>query len=391
MNRNARDSRRRSDSWFKRQIHQRPLPAWLLVAIDVLLIGICLVVFALFHHVIPRRETSTGMVSSRYANETVGEEAAYKAETFPVANESGESVDSVVQGADDAAQETIVKEPEISSEPAAEEETVEMAPEATEIVEEVTGYFGNRFPDKFTDGKVIKTGSSYQSANVNIALSKHEYEGATFYYADIYVKDIECLRTEFADGQFSRGRTEWPVDMNRRAGGVLAVNGDYYGTRTDGVVIRNGELYRDKDVTMDVCVIYWDGIMETYSAHQFRARAAMESGAYQAWHFGPRLLDDEGKPLRNFSNASLGPKNPRTVLGYFEPGHYCFVVVDGRSSTSSGLTIKELAKLMSQIGCKRAYNMDGGATSMMVIGDKVVSNPYNGGRPSSDIILIADK
>ena len=138
-------------------------------------------------------------------------------------------------------------------------------------------------------------------------------------------------------------------------------------------------------------MLYWDGTMEVYGRKQFNAREAMEKGAYQAWHFGPNLLDEDGNPLKRFSDGSLGPNNPRTVLGYYEPGHYCFVVVDGRSSQSSGLTIKVLARLMSKLGCKRAYNLDGGNSSFMVIDDKVVNNPSGGGRASSDIVMIVDK
>ena len=131
--------------------------------------------------------------------------------------------------------------------------------------------------------------------------------------------------------------------------------------------------------------------METYSRNQFKAKEAIANGAYQAWSFGPDLLDDEGKARRRFSDGSLGPRNPRTVLGYYEPGHYCFVVVDGRSSSSEGLTIKVLAQVMSTLGCNRAYNLDGGNSSFMIFGSRTVNNPSGGGRASSDAIMIVNQ
>ena len=79
------------------------------------------------------------------------------------------------------------------------------------------------------------------------------------------------------------------------------------------------------------------------------------------------------------------------MLGYYEPGHYCFVVVDGRTSASEGLTIKVLAQLMQKLGCKRAYNLDGGNSSFMVLGTRTVNNPSGGGRASSDAIMIVDR
>ena len=137
-------------------------------------------------------------------------------------------------------------------------------------------------------------------------------------------------------------------------------------------------------------MLYWDGTMETYGTKKFDAEAAIAAGAYQAWNFGPRLLDSEGKAKKKF-NSDVGPTNPRTALGYFEPGHYCFVVVDGRSDDSGGLTLQELAKLMHELGCARAYNMDGGNTSVMVAGgNEIVNRPSGGGRPTTDIIAIVD-
>ncbi len=366
QNRYSRGARAGLGPWLKGQLARRPKPVWVLIVTDVLLAAISLVIFALFHHVLPRREDSTGVVSTRYGVEA----PAAPVQEYP----EDDGLPSLTSDA--------TAEPPGTEAPAA----VEPTPKAQARV----GDFSDRFEGMFTDGQVIKTDSSYQSANLHITLNQYEYEDAVYYLADIYIRDIECFKTAFAQDRFGRGLTEMPADINRRARGVIAVNGDYYGTRTDGVVIRNGELYRDKSLTMDVCALYWNGVMETYSNKQFNAREAIDQGCCQAWHFGPRLLDENGEPLTRFSNATVGPDNPRTVLGYYEPGHYCFVVVDGRSAVSEGLTIKELARLMSQLGCERAYNMDGGATSMLLVGDRVVSNPYKGGRPSSDIILIAD-
>ena len=80
-------------------------------------------------------------------------------------------------------------------------------------------------------------------------------------------------------------------------------------------------------------------------------------------------------------------KNPRSAIGYFAPGHYCFVVVDGRQKGySEGMSLDELASTLASLGCQTAYNLDGGATAMMVFQGKLVNQPTNGGRTSSDII-----
>jgi exopolysaccharide biosynthesis protein len=91
-------------------------------------------------------------------------------------------------------------------------------------------------------------------------------------------------------------------------------------------------------------------------------------------------------------NSSVNPSNPRTAVGYYEPGHYCFVVVDGRQpGYSDGYSTKELSELMFSLGCTVAYNMDGGKSSEMAFNGAFYNKPYHGGRGTSDILYIADE
>ena len=82
----------------------------------------------------------------------------------------------------------------------------------------------------------------------------------------------------------------------------------------------------------------------------------LEQGILQTWIFGPRLLDDNGNALANFDTWDYIKKvHPRTALGYYEPGHYCFVVVDGRQTGySRGMSLPELAKVFEDLGCTAA-------------------------------------
>jgi exopolysaccharide biosynthesis protein len=71
-----------------------------------------------------------------------------------------------------------------------------------------------------------------------------------------------------------------------------------------------------------------------------------------------------------------------------------FVVVDGRQpKISVGFSIDELAALMAKLGCVEAINLDGGGSSTMVAGGRVVNSPSDaaGERPVSDALLIFKK
>ena len=131
--------------------------------------------------------------------------------------------------------------------------------------------------------------------------------------------------------------------------------------------------------------------METYSPQEFSLETAVSRGAWQAWSFGPMLLDGEGNPLpdaRLNTSKNIRRANPRVGLGYYAPGHYCFIVVDGRTDEASGLTLEAFGQLFADLGCKAAYNLDGGRSSFMVYDGNVLNDPYKGGRSVSDCILL---
>ncbi len=270
--------------------------------------------------------------------------------------------------------------------PAQPEEQTPAQPEDTSM--------GAKFADKFT-ATAILTETGYSGPNVAFTVTEHtQGEGAdlvTYYVADIYIRHIECFRTAFAGDAFSKNVSEPILDIASRHNALLAVSGDYYG-RGNGPVIRNGELYRDTVGSSDVCVLYRDGTVQTFSKGQFVAETELARGAWQAWCFGPSLLTSDGTAKTDFnSTAYLSGEHPRCALGYYEPGHYALVVVDGRrDGHSRGVTLSELSELMQSLGCTAAYNLDGGRSAQMVMDDDIVNLPYKDGRDISDILYIGE-
>ena len=243
----------------------------------------------------------------------------------------------------------------------------------------------------FTSGEVISTDNCYKSEDISVTLTDYDVNGIVYHVEDIYVKNVENLRTAFADDSYGKGITEWPSSMTLRVNAVASINGDYYGTTSDsGAVIRNGILYRDNPDS-EVLVMYYDGTMKVISADDFDGESEIANGAYQAWCFGPSLLDSSGNAKTKFSmSGHMARENPRTFIGYYGAGHYCFVTIDGRSSESSGATLVEEAEIAEALGCKIAYNLDGGKTSYMSLNGETVNEPADGGRVCSDIIYIAE-
>lgn len=256
-----------------------------------------------------------------------------------------------------------------------------------------------KFAEHFTD-TVVSTDTTYSSPDLSVEVTQHTQgrgnDTVTYYVADVYMADLSSFQTEFAGGQYdANGQREHLDIMSQRVGAILAMNGDSYcfnRSHCNGLLVRNGTVYRNNPTTQDICVLYQDGTMATYSPNQFDPQAALEQGILHTWIFGPRLLDDRGKALKTFDTWDYIKKiHPRTALGYYEPGHYCFVVVDGRQSGySRGMSLPELAKVFEDLGCTAAYNMDGGHTVFMTLEDQYVNHSYKPSKTISDCICICE-
>ena len=249
--------------------------------------------------------------------------------------------------------------------------------------------------DKYFTKDVVITDNTYTSSKIAIKIDKVDTivnsRKVVYYVADIRLKDIHSLQTVFAEDKFGIGYTETVLSMATRNDAILAVNGDYYGLSKESVVIRNGSIYRENLDQYDILVLYYDGTMETIKPDDFNMDEVKAKSPYQVWTFGPSLLDENGKALNSFPEYSkILWGNPRTSIGYYESGHYVIITVDGRSEASTGLKMHELAEIYESLGCKVAYNLDGGKSSVMTFNGKIFNVPYQGGRKSSDTIIIKE-
>ena len=361
------------------------------ILIDLMCTGLVLVVFALFHHVLPRQQQGLGIVISN-PNRTETEEDA----SGSILPEGGQLTASA--GISDIPSAMSAKGGKggkgsgsggkgggtNSKGGSALTDDGSAAAEETDDTP-----ISGKFADKYTESVTV-TENSYSSPDISITVSEETLGRTTYYLADIYVRDITCFRSAMAGDTYGSGFRDSIADMAALNNALLAVNGDYYGNTNEGVVIRNGVIYRANRTNCDVCVLYYDGTMQVMPGASFSVEDAVERGAWQAWTFGPALLDTDGSVLTSFdSTGRIISANPRTAIGYYEPGHYCLVVVDGRGE-SAGITLPDLSQLFYDLGCTAAYNLDGGNSSIMVWNSEVINDPSGGGRESSDALLIAE-
>jgi exopolysaccharide biosynthesis protein len=220
----------------------------------------------------------------------------------------------------------------------------------------------------------------------------------TYYVADVVLADATSLRSAFAQDAFGTNITETTSDIAADHDAVLAVNGDYYGFRDTGIVVRNGVAYRDEGAREGLA-FYRDGHVEVYDETTTTADELVADGVWNTLSFGPALLTDgevvdgidDVEVDTNVGNHSIQGAQPRTAVGLVDENHVVLVVVDGRQEGySRGATMSELAGILQGLGATTAYNIDGGGSSTLYFDGEVVNSPSQGReRATSDILYVA--
>lgn len=235
---------------------------------------------------------------------------------------------------------------------------------------------------------------TYKDDNISITLNEYEKYDTKIYVADITLSSAQYLKTAFAEDTYGKNITAKTSEIAASKDAVLAINGDYYGVKQSGYVIRNGVVYRDTPNGSDILCICSDGSMKIVNDNDKSAQQLVDNNVWQAFSFGPALIKKGTVCVGTGDEVDMAREsNPRTAIGLVGKNHFIFVVSDGRTNESAGLSLYELAQFMSSLGVKTAYNLDGGGSTTMYFNGQIVNNPTSGGsrikeREISDIVYI---
>lgn len=247
------------------------------------------------------------------------------------------------------------------------------------------------------------TATTYDSSTASISLTARTSgsgeDALAWFVATVAVMDARVVRAALAEDTFGENITELPSEIAAAHDAVLTINGDYYGFRSTGIVLRNGVLHRDEPAR-DALVMYADGRVEIVDETTTTGEELLADGAWNVLSFGPAVVVDATVPDgvedveidTNFGNHSIQGRQPRTAVGAKEDGTLVLMVVDGRAEGySRGVTLPELGALLLEEDCVTGYNLDGGGSSMMLFEGELVNRPRGGTeeRATSDILYVA--
>ncbi len=383
--------------------NQKLTPLWLVLLLDLLALAVILSTFCYFHHIreiwgddllgggdAPTTTQKPIMVVTRPPRPSSPTTVAPKPPTTPALPETNPLPETLPDGTADSNVTTTEKEPEI-----------------TEPVLDTSGDFGYLHADKFAPEGIVNTGDGYYQSHdiamtvteVDTVIEQYRTKSSTtksktrvrYFLADIYVRNIDNLFTSY-----SAGKNQSFNNLLKDTGAIFALSGDVFNTGSSSkeVIIRNGNVIRYKEhISSEICVLYWDGTMETITPAEYNWEKILAKAPYQAWSFGPGLLNDDGSVIQNIQ-SNVWRTNPRAAIGYVEPGHYVLLAVHGNRDENSancgeGMNLSEVARVLSEAGCKQAYNLDGGASVYGYYNGEMLVE-FSKKRSISDIICVGE-
>ena len=254
----------------------------------------------------------------------------------------------------------------------------------------------NKTTTTYETGEITSSDSEYEDDNIKITIKEYNQNDTVIHVADVQIKNAELLKTAFANNTYGKNVTAKTSTISEGVNAILAINGDYYGVQEKGYVLKNGTIYRSTaKQNQEDLVIYEDGSFEIINETDVSIETLKQKGAYNILAFGPALVEENQISVETQDEVGKAmANNPRTAIGIIDELHYVFVVSDGRTNESKGLSLYQLANFMKdELNVKTAYNLDGGGSSTMYFNGKVINNPTTNGnkiseRSVSDIVYI---
>ncbi len=187
--------------------------------------------------------------------------------------------------------------------------------------------------------------------------------------SDVHIMKSRAFKTPNNDGK------ENIIDMTKRYGATIGVNGG--GFYDDGKVskdipfgyiIENGKvIYKSHSRESDIIGMSNDNKLMLVHA---TGEKAVEMGMHDGLEFGPFLIID-GKRQTNLKPT----KAARNMIAQRDDGIILFLVTDGLSY--SGITFNEGIDVLEKYGATTAANLDGGASTQLVVNGELLNSPKN--------------
>ena len=261
-------------------------------------------------------------------------------------------------------------------------------------------------PLDFTPGSEPKadhyTENGYEDESIRVKMEHREMEdGTKMHIAYVQIADASQLRTGVANPEkVGSSKTSSVSALAKKYNAVIAVNGDNYvdnPTKTSFEYRMTQKIRSKTNRYKDILVIDDQGdfhlFVKSKGIKEFpNELKQMGRKLVNAFTFGPALVID-GELMEIDEEYGYNPhgREPRTAIGQMGRLSYVLVVIEAKNRTgSSGFSQTKLGEFMHELGCRQAFNLDGGNSAEMIFGEQTMKGmPGGDERQLSDIIYFA--
>lgn len=239
------------------------------------------------------------------------------------------------------------------------------------------------------------TPDGYEDASIRVQMETREEDGVVWRIAWVEIASPTQLRTAYAGKTIKKDTTGLVTVMAKQHNAIVAINGDNYTNEKakHSFIYRMGEKRQDKlNKQKDILIIDENGDFHTFVKSAGADKFEKDTGhkIVNAFMFGPALVQNgEVLTLDKEYNFNPNGREPRCAIGQLDTLSYVLVIADGRgNSGSDGAKHQELAEFMASLGCKEAYNLDGGNSAIMVYNNEIYNYKARE-RDVADVIYFA--
>ena len=215
-------------------------------------------------------------------------------------------------------------------------------------------------------------------------------------FAEVKVAHGSQLRRKLADDSYSSSVQLYASDMANASNAVVAINGDFYAFRDLGITAYQRKLYRNNPGQVDSCFFTASGDMLFSRAGELTGEGEAQqfiddNDVVFAIAFGPVLVDNgELQYCSSYPIGEINTEYSRSCIALYDDLHYLLMTINHTPDARPRATINELARFIYSKSVQKAYTLDGGQTSeIIMMGGPINHVDFGYERSVSDIIYFA--
>lgn len=222
--------------------------------------------------------------------------------------------------------------------------------------------FDSSMPYAPQDPKFYPAYTGYQDESLSVRVEYTRAYDTTIQLVWVQIAHPSQLRAALCRPHPSKSAARASA-IAKRVNAVLAINGDYFTYRKEGYITRN-----DENADLHIIPSYSEEEINDFltgSGHQI----------IHSYTFGPGLVIDHVRqteyPLDSYA-AEMDTQ--RLVLCQMDSLSYLIIATEGpENKGSTGLTMAEISQFCLDMGARQAYNLDGGSSASVILGNQKIN------------------